>query len=178
MLAFVIITAIFVCHAYAGPVEDVCPPRLVQEGTKYLKVHGGKCFKFFVRPECKRQYWEAQRECEKHKGNLAMPKTEEMNQFLVDALASFNVDEEIFIGLDDLEEEHVFKWKDGTRLIVANFYDNFGFGAGIFRDHWAKGKHCVSLDPDMNVWKDVECRRELWQMLRGFKARGLFVCEY
>ncbi|GFO12195.1 hypothetical protein PoB_003870000 [Plakobranchus ocellatus] len=107
-----------------------------------------------------------------------MPKTEKINQFLVDTLTKNNIEEEVFIGLDDLEKEHVFKWKDGTRLIRPKFYNNFGYGVGIYREQGATGGHCVSLDPDVNVWKDVECRRNLWQMLRGFKARGSFVCEY
>ncbi|GFN84790.1 hypothetical protein PoB_001129600 [Plakobranchus ocellatus] len=62
-----------------------------------------------------------------------MPKTEILNQFLVDSLLAYGVQEEVFLGLDDMKEEKTFKWANGSELMVPGFYVNFDHNAGIFR---------------------------------------------
>ncbi|GFO28163.1 macrophage mannose receptor 1 [Plakobranchus ocellatus] len=181
MYALVILTTFWICgvHTHASTVTtaSTCPSRVLQGGTKFFKPYRGKCYKFYAHPDSKKQYWEAQTECKKNKGNLAMPKTEKVNQFLVDALKEYDIKEEVFIGLDDMDVENDFRWKDGSQLTKPNFYENFVDGHGIFRTKGGQSRDCVTLDPATNKWKDVECRRNILQRLTGDNEEHLFVCE-
>ncbi|GFO02024.1 collectin-11 [Plakobranchus ocellatus] len=156
----------------------MCSSLRFQGATKFLKPYQDKCYKFYVQPRSKRQYWEAQRECKKNKGNLAMPKTEEMNKFLADSLLQYGEKEEVFIGLDDMERERQFKWKDGSELMKPKFYENFNKGTGIFRKRGGQNRDCVTLDPLSNKWQDIDCRRNIIQRLTGYRKAKSFVCEY
>ncbi|GFN93313.1 hypothetical protein PoB_001981900 [Plakobranchus ocellatus] len=88
MLAVVIFLTIWISTApsHAGESTAPCSSAPIQGGTKLHKPYRGKCYTFYAHPDSKKQYWEAQKECEKNQGNLAMPKTKEANQFLVDSL--------------------------------------------------------------------------------------------
>ncbi|GFO40347.1 macrophage mannose receptor 1 [Plakobranchus ocellatus] len=169
---------IFAVPVDANPVAFKCPSHIRQGDTTFVKPFRNKCYKFHVRPDSRKQYWEAQRECEKDKGNLAMPKTAEINQFLADSLLGYDIEEEVFIGLDDMEREKDFKWKDGSRLMVPKFYENFAAGTGIFRKQEGQSRDCVTLDPVSKTWRDIECRRNILQRLVGHKEQRSFVCEH
>ncbi|GFO12128.1 macrophage mannose receptor 1 [Plakobranchus ocellatus] len=164
--------------SHAETVEDTCPDDIIKTNTSNLKVYKGKCYEFFIDSGSVKQYWEAQEECVKNKGNLAMPKTETLNQFLVDALSEYDVQEEVFIGLSDMKEEKNFNWADGSELMVPGFYENFDKGAGIFRKDRLQYGGCVVLDPLTNTWKDLDCRRGILRRMFGYKRERLFVCEY
>ncbi|GFO12126.1 collectin-10 [Plakobranchus ocellatus] len=106
-----------------------------------------------------------------------MPKTETLNQFLVDSLLAYGVQKEVFIGLDDMKEEKTLRWADGSELIVPGYYENFAKDAGIFRK-FSRNKDCVVIDPLTNTWKDLECRRGVLERMFGLKKQKFFVCEY
>ncbi|GFO16262.1 collectin-11 [Plakobranchus ocellatus] len=163
---------------YARTAAVTCPSGNPEGSKQFVKPFKGKCFKFYAQPDSKKQYWEAQKECEKNKGNLAMPKTKEVNQFLVESLLEYDMTEEVFIGLDDMDKEDNFKWKDGSELMKPKFYQNFATGTGIFRQRGGQSKDCVTLDPVSNTWRDIECRRNILQRLTGYKKKERsFVCE-
>ncbi|GFN95845.1 B.thuringiensis plasmid DNA for cryiic operon and cryiic delta-endotoxin [Plakobranchus ocellatus] len=180
MFGQVMLAIVWICvvQIHGGPVTVTRPSRIRQSGTTFLKPYRGKCYKFYTHPDSKKQYWEAQRECKKNKGNLAMPKTEEINQFLVDTLLANDIKEEVFIGLDDIDVEKDFKWQDGNRLIQPKFYENFAKGTGIFRKQKGQSRDCVTLDPVSKTWQDIECHRNILQRLAGIKKRRAFVCEH
>ncbi|GFO39116.1 macrophage mannose receptor 1 [Plakobranchus ocellatus] len=180
MLAVVIFLTIWIFSApsHAGESTDSCSSAPIQGGTKLHKPYRGKCYTFYAHPDSKKQYWEAQKECEKNQGNLAMPKTKEANQFLVDSLLGYGIKEEVFIGLDDMDDEEEFKWKDGSMLMKPTFYENFASGNGIFRTQGGRSRDCVILDPTSGEWRDIDCRRNVFQRLTGYKKkRRLYVCE-
>ncbi|GFO12805.1 hypothetical protein PoB_003931000 [Plakobranchus ocellatus] len=107
-----------------------------------------------------------------------MSKTKEANQFLVDSLLGYGIKEEVFIGLDDMDDEEEFKWKDGSMLMKPKFYENFASGNGIFRTQGCRSRDCVILDPTSGEWRDIDCRRNVFQRLIGHKKkRRLYVCE-
>ncbi|GFO12124.1 histone-lysine N-methyltransferase SETMAR [Plakobranchus ocellatus] len=163
--------------SYTDSAVNRCPGDIIGTDSDNIKVYRGKCYKFFIDSGSEKHYWEAQEECEKNKGNLAMPKTETLNQFLVDSLLAYGVQKEVFIGLDDMKEEETFRWADGSELMVPGYYENFAKDAGIFRK-LSRNSNCVVLDPLTNTWKDLDCRRGMLQRMFGFKNQRLFVCEY
>ncbi|GFO38131.1 collectin-11 [Plakobranchus ocellatus] len=179
---------IYSCKARTGladKVKDVCPDKVIKSGTKLLKVYDGKCYQFFQDHDVKKQFWEAEDECKKDKGLLAMPKTEKINQFLVDSLKEYKIKEPVFIGLDDIGHEAYFKWADGKDLDVSRFYHNFAKDTGILRKRskWNPFKiyddyDCVTLDPLTTKWVDIDCRRGVVQKISGWEKNRLFICEY
>ena len=62
---------------------------------------------------------EAQAYCAAEGGTLAMPKTDQQQDF-IEILMQQSHSETFWIGLDDLETEKVHKWADGTLLDYAN----------------------------------------------------------
>ncbi|GFO38130.1 collectin-11 [Plakobranchus ocellatus] len=187
MNALVILTtlSVWACISLADKVKDVCPDKVVKSSTKLLKVYNGTCYQFFKDHDVKKQYWEAQDECKRKKGLLAMPKTKEINQFLVNTLKEFKIKEPVFIGLDDIRDDGVFRWADGKVLRGSGVYHNFAKGNGILRrmSQWDPFRlmddyDCVTLDPSKNKWVDVDCRRNLVQRISKWEKNRLFICEY
>ncbi|GFO28963.1 collectin-10 [Plakobranchus ocellatus] len=179
-IALVVVATVFICAdtALAGSVEDVCPRRLLLVGKRYLEVLGNKCYKFHVYSSSELQYWDAQSRCELNFGNLAMPKTKEINDFLVDALSKYDITDEVFIGLDDMNTEGEFRWKDGSKLETPNFYENFAPGTGISRTKDSRNNDCVTLNPVTNTWQDIDCRRSFLRRITDFKKERHYICEY
>ncbi|GFO02033.1 collectin-11 [Plakobranchus ocellatus] len=180
VLALVIfmIVSIFAGPIYAATLAATCPSQTLQGGTTFIKPFRGKCYTFHAHPDSRKQYWEAQRECKKNKGNLAMPKTKETNTFLVNSLLDYGVNEEVFIGLDDMGKEGNFKWQDGSELMKPKSYENFASDTGIFRQQGGQSRDCVTLDPTTNKWQDIDCHINIIQRLTGYKEERSFVCEH
>ncbi|GFO28962.1 collectin-11 [Plakobranchus ocellatus] len=178
--ALVVVAIVFMCAdpGLTDSVDDVCPPYIITGDKKYLQVHGNKCYFFHLYPFSERQYWDAQDTCEFSSGNLAMPKTEEINDFLVDALSGYNLTVEVFIGLDDMIIEGEFRWKDGSKLITQKFYNNFAPDTGIFRTRDTRNNDCVTLNSVTNTWQDIDCRRGFFRRLSDYKQERFFICEY
>lgn len=62
---------------------------------------------------------EAQLYCTSEGGTLAMPKTDQQQDF-IEILMQQSHSETFWIGLDDLEEEKVHRWADGKLLDYKN----------------------------------------------------------
>ncbi|GFO12192.1 endonuclease-reverse transcriptase [Plakobranchus ocellatus] len=177
-------------QGHADSTANICPDDVVRTGSKFLKVLDDKCYQFFVDPALKKPYREAQITCNQYKGNLAMPKTEKINQFLVDSLLDYNIIEEVFIGLDNLKNAKEFMWADGKNLKLPGFYENFQKDIEMFRPSRystatqrpkTQSNECVVLDPVKDIWRiwrKVNCRRDMVQRLLSLKNKRLFICEY
>ncbi|GFO28976.1 collectin-11 [Plakobranchus ocellatus] len=182
MLAIAILATVLICAfpSRAETVEDVCPEDLINSTSSHFKVLNGTCYQFVK--DGKKQYWEAQDKCKSNGGRLAMPKTEEVNQFLVDSLLEFDIEDEVFIGLDDIRREGRFRWVDRTYLNDGNrFYHNFAGGAGVNRRTRAGRDNyndCVVLKPVKNEWYDLDCRRDSFRLLFSWEKNRLYICEY
>ncbi|GFO19846.1 collectin-10 [Plakobranchus ocellatus] len=182
LIVFAVFTASLASSCQAGEIEDTCPPDLVNTVREFLQVLDGVCYQFVNSSDAKVQFREAIKKCEDNGGSLAMPKTEKINDFLVEKLLSYGIQEEAFIGLDDIRDENEFRWHDGEKLKQSNFYENFGKGKGIYRK---KGlfdpdvfNDCVTLNPVTNAWQDLDCGRSYWRVWTGWKKERLYICQY
>ncbi|GFO12122.1 collectin-11 [Plakobranchus ocellatus] len=176
----IIFITILVCvfPSRAVTKADASQQNTINVDTKHFKIYEGKCFEFFTDPKSKKQYFEAQDECEKNQGFLAMPKTKKINQFLVDNLLELGIREDVFIGLNDMREEGKFRWEDGNTLVVPGFYENFAKGGVNLLHRSPESRDCVTLNPVTNIWLDIDCRRNWLQRMFGHAKRRLFICEY
>ncbi|XP_066271469.1 uncharacterized protein [Branchiostoma lanceolatum] len=112
------------------------------------------CFWFSPRRNRRLDYRAARRECESHGGTLAMIKNAGVQTFIRDLLKKRSrgrTQGKYWIGLDDLTEEHVFVWSDGSQL-------------GSYRPFHSNSHHklrdCVVLWK-RRVWDRVNCGAKL-----------------
>ncbi|GFO28980.1 collectin-11 [Plakobranchus ocellatus] len=186
MFVIAILATVLICTfpSRAETVEDVCPEDLINSTLNHLKIFNGTCYQFVKGDDARKQYWEAKDKCKSNSGQLAMPKTEEINQFLVDSLLEFDIEDEVFIGLDDIRREGRFRWVDGSYLKDGNkFFHNFAGGAGVNRQRGPFAPRdnfndCVVLKPVKNEWYDLDCRRDALRLLFSWEKNRLFICEY
>ncbi|KAK3732698.1 hypothetical protein RRG08_006089 [Elysia crispata] len=104
-----------------------------------------------------------------------MPKTKDINDFLLQEIKKLEKPQPMWIGMHDKDEEGVMVWEDGSKVDAWGNYD------------WANGKlfsgeDCVALDPHNGKWHDYGCSNSK----RGFFAAiGLtgnsklpFICQF
>ncbi|GFR97391.1 macrophage mannose receptor 1-like [Elysia marginata] len=105
----------------AVSVNETCPTGLLSAvGSQYLQVWSGLCFHFVISRW--RTYSKANKDCNKHGGTLALPKTKSLNDFLTDQLLNvYGQFEEAWIGLQDRKDETKFVWEDNSELGWNNF---------------------------------------------------------
>jgi len=139
----------------------------------YLQTKGNYCYRFVF--NYKRDYDAAQADCRKNGGNLAMPKSKDINDFLIDTLLhTYEHVDMAWIGLNDRRDEDEFDWIDGTRLKSGSF-------APWATDNGPRGfwsmKHvedCVTLNPFEGKWHDFHCS----DYAIGPNQQKSFICEY
>ncbi|KAJ8036335.1 Macrophage mannose receptor 1 [Holothuria leucospilota] len=126
---------------YERPVEDQCIP-----GWDLFQ---SKCY--FFDKYAKKTWYEARSECQEGGGDLALSKTQDVNQYLLSQIVSF--DGYYWFGLHDLSDEGDFEWVDGTKLIDTGFTrwdlrqpDNYG----------EAGEDCVVMWTS-GLWNDWPC---------------------
>ncbi|XP_005092853.1 lithostathine-1-alpha [Aplysia californica] len=149
-----------------------CPVAIPRD--KYLQVHGNSCYRFVVTDN--RDYFDAEKDCERQKGMLAMVKTHEVQEYLVKELVNtYGIPDNyrVWIGLNDHAKENQFVWEDGT-ILNSTDYSNWAFEngprGGWIRHDW---EDCVSIDVTTHEWNDHHCSNFLW-----VKYEKPFVCEY
>ena len=99
-----------------------------------------------------------------------MPKTKDVNDFLLLQMADMSDTIPMWIGMNDMLEEGTVVWEDGSDVEWENF-DWFihGFMGGM--------EDCVALDPDDGEWHDYICE-DPW--VPGFTTshKKPFICQY
>jgi len=104
-------------------IRMMCRDSLAKIGVKT-----GNCPKGYEEYDCKcykvvdhdlKTFKEAQTYCASEGGTLAMPKTDQQQDF-IEILMQQSHSETFWIGLDDLEEEKVHRWADGKLLDYKN----------------------------------------------------------
>ena len=108
----------------------------------------GQCYRLFKKAAT---YTDAQAECWKEKGSLALPKSEAEYNKLLEARTSGG---RVWIGLNDIGDEGNFKWDDGTRL----GWKNWNPGQP---DNGRDNEHCVHMISS-GKWEDNNCQRRYW----------------
>ncbi|XP_005092855.1 macrophage mannose receptor 1 [Aplysia californica] len=144
-----------------------CPSDLARDHS--LQIYKNSCFQFVL--DHHRDYPEANKDCKRHGGTLALTKTKDVQDFLVGQLEhTYHHGSVVWIGLTDMVKEDTYVWEDGTVL-----------GPNDFK-HWASGRllhqfdDCAALDPSENgLWYDYPCESHLFGLISAEKS---YVCEY
>ena len=82
-------------------------------------------------------YEDAKAQCESDGTFLAVPRSQTQNDFFADLL-TLNWDENLWIGINDIEEEGSFVAVDGSDVSWTNWgtYHPDGAGDGVYIDNW------------------------------------------
>ncbi|GFS22420.1 collectin-10 [Elysia marginata] len=130
-------------------VDTVCPPNSVTLYTRYyLRATNETCFLF---RKHKTTYANAALGCARRKAFLAMPKTKDVNDFLLREMSTFDELEPMWIGMQDQGEEGRYMWTDGSPV---DDWGNFAKGnGGLF----GGSEDCLALDPRDGKWHDYGC---------------------
>ncbi|KAK2148675.1 hypothetical protein LSH36_487g01019 [Paralvinella palmiformis] len=115
-----------------------------------------------------RSYWVARLICRAESGDLVIISGESENDFIKELFLIYhrNTGKNIsaaFIGLDDIDEESVFVWVDGSPLA----YRNWAAGGP---DNYGDSDVCTMLGPNnahFGMWDDISITRQ-----------RRFVCEF
>ena len=153
---------------------DACPQNLIQNNQKkFLSVQGNTCFLFVTSHRV--IYDDAVAQCRTDNGTLAMPKTKDLNTFLLQEMRNLSLTEDMWIGMNQRQGGKML-WEDGTEVEDwGNFVDSaqdIRFLGGII--NFGNGKHCVALNPKDGLWHDHRCLRRF--LIRDAKLP--YICQY
>ena len=131
-------------------VKTKCFPLYIKEIYKddNTYIYKNKVFKVFK----KNMSWkEAQAFCESIGGNLAMPKTKELSDFIVEIATKYYLNG-LWLGGTDEETEGVWKWVDGTSMTYTNWSP--GEPNNVISDT-SKGEHYLEVYTSNGTWNDL-----------------------
>jgi hypothetical protein len=124
---------------------------------KALRCNGGRTFLAGGTPYClngkERSFAEAKRACAADGGQLAEPKTSEINRAVREALASRFAAGKMWIGLTDAPEEGNWSWVSGAPMGLE------AWAPGEPNDFG--GEDCAQLFSDSWTWNDLDCNARL-----------------
>ncbi|GFS22444.1 C-type lectin domain family 11 member A [Elysia marginata] len=154
-------------------VLNSCPSDAVKVvGSDHFQVMNDTCYLFLTYEEV--TYDAAKAKCQANGGNLAMPKTKDANEFLLQGMNSLKQLKPMWIGMHDKIEEGTMVWEDGTEVDDWGNYDwaNSGW--------FGEGEDCVALDPKDRKWHDYGCLQTglLNKIGVSRNAKLPFICEY
>lgn len=104
---------------------------------------------------------DAQLECKKMGGNLAMPKTKELSDFIVSFATKYNLNG-LWLGATDEEKEGTWKWVDGTSITFNNW--NTGEPNNV-----GGNEHYMEIYTSSGLWNDLPNNKT--------SAVNGFICE-
>ena len=160
----------------SDPVDSFCPPHLLKTADIHnLQVQDGLCFQFFLNK--RKTYSDANTDCTKDGGTLALPKTKSLNDYLTDTLVKdYSIYEETWIGLRYNGGDTRFLWEDNSELE----WDNFAPGDGPDNDWLTRNdEECVSIDPgDSGLWHDYDCDILPRVASSRDNPSKLYICQY
>ena len=120
-------------------------------------------------------YETASTKCKDNGGTLAMPKTKDVNDFLIQEIRSFGgIWQPMWIGMNDKDVEGKIVWEDGTDV---NAWGNFDWtNGGLF----GSAENCFALDPTNGKWHDYGCSNTglLTTIRITGNAKLPFICQY
>ncbi|GFS22448.1 aggrecan core protein [Elysia marginata] len=154
-------------------VFNSCPSDAVKVvGSDYFQVINDTCYLFLTYESV--IYDTAKAKCQANGGNLAMPKTKDVNDFLLQEMQKLKQRKPMWIGMHDKVEEGTMVWEDGTEVIDWGNYDwaNSGW--------FGEGEDCVALDPRDKKWHDYGCLQTglLNKIGVSRNAQLPFICQY
>ncbi|GFS22427.1 C-type lectin domain family 11 member A [Elysia marginata] len=164
----------FAAHCSAQSVRAVCPEdALIKRKGEYdFRVKNGTCFLFMASDKVTHD--EAELQCMKIGGFLAMPKTKDVNDFLLREMKLLDKPQPMWIGMHQGLTQGKFVWQDGSDVVD---WGNFDWANGGF--FGTGDEHCIALDPGDGKWHDYSCYEGFLSSLSLFNTYKLpFVCEF
>ncbi|KAK3779299.1 hypothetical protein RRG08_042000 [Elysia crispata] len=149
-------------------VSSSCPRGALQASdSDYLIFVNSTCFLFVLHSSD--VFETAQKSCAFSGGTLAMPKTKDVNDFLLQEMRRLNITQPMWIGMNDKAEEGTWIWQDGSEV------ESWG---NIDTDIWRAGwEDCVALDPNDGRWHDFGCSVQM-QGVFVRNAELSYICQY
>ena len=160
--------------------ENTCPPGLVERTDPvYLQVRDGSCFYFVCPFQGRKDYGNANDNCKEDGGTLAMPKTKSVNDFLYDQIFSTytGMSDEVWIGLEDKNNEYEYTWVDGSDLEWDNFAKRNGYDK--INAFVTLVEPCVTIDRrDRGLWHDYRCDDDFVSWITMNDSKKSYICQY
>ncbi|GFR65313.1 macrophage mannose receptor 1 [Elysia marginata] len=157
-------------------IDNTCPSELLNTTDRFfLQIHNDSCFHFVLGR--KKNYQNANKDCLKDGGTLALPQTQFLNNYLVDQLLNhYNKSNEVWIGLHRGEQYKGFFWEDNSELEWSNFPDGKGPGNSWFDVNMFD---CIALNPKTGgSWHDYLCEGGLLSWILNSDLRKAYICQY
>ena len=168
------VSLFFTAFGTNSSIVKSCPSAAVKTtGSNYFRVLHDNCFLFMTYDTV--AYEIAKTKCQDYGGNLAMPKTKAINDFLVQEMKSFDKPRPMWIGMHDkVIKDRAMIWEDGSHV---DSWGNFDWTKdGLF----GGGEDCIALDPNDGKWHDYGCSKTgILSRLGVAKNTKLpFICQY
>lgn len=146
-----------------------CPAGIPRD--KYLTVHGGVCYDFYVEPGYELDYVSANEDCNSRGGSIVLVKSKDVSDYLINQLIyEYGDASPIWIGLTDKTTEGTYVWEDGTPL--GSDYTNWDPS----RNGTSASHDCVYLNPGKNgLWNEDNCEDSFFGL---FAHERPYVCQY
>ncbi|KAK3783912.1 hypothetical protein RRG08_031775 [Elysia crispata] len=101
-----------------------------------------------------------------------MPKTKDINDFLLQEMKNLNTDQPMWIGMNDKEKEGTIVWEDGSKV---NAWGNVDSSIALAR--LVFGEDCFALNPTDGKWHDYGCSNRGVFIFSG-NSKLPFICQY
>ncbi|CAL1269670.1 unnamed protein product [Larinioides sclopetarius] len=137
---------------------------------------GNKCYKVFGKKWTQRLSWtSAQKACENESATLASIHNDDQQNFLTDLM--LEIDDDAWIGLENLHRGSLFQWVDNSALDYANWDVNEPSLANDDEDGElfytsSYERTCVEISygkENMGKWNDVSCYQSNAYICQKFK---------
>jgi len=139
-----IIGAVLLCYCVPDTAAKKKRVKTCRAGT--LKHESSSsCFWFDV--DSSYTWNQARRKCRSLNMMLASVHSQQENDFI----RSHNEGAQLWLGLNDRQQDDYFTWNDGTRVNYQNWAPNMPDGSSRSSD-----QDCVAMQPD-GTWTDVVC---------------------
>ncbi|CAL1527104.1 unnamed protein product [Lymnaea stagnalis] len=157
---------------------DNCPAGLPRD--RFLQVHGDFCFQFVLNRL--RTHTLAKADCESHGGTLALVKTPDIQAYLYKELViTYNLHlSKIWIGLNDIDNENIYKWEDGTPLNFTAWDSGEGPNSGSFYHATHHNENdCVVIDLEYDSkWAEFPCDESSSFLFFTDREEHYYICQY
>ncbi|CAL1527107.1 unnamed protein product [Lymnaea stagnalis] len=155
-----------------------CPASVPRD--TYLQVFQDSCFQFVINRE--RKHSVAKVDCEHHGGTLAIVSTPAIQGFIYHQLSSTykDVRDKLWIGLNDIDNENIYKWEDGSALNYTNW--DSGDGPNADSHHHAHNHNdddCTVIDMESGGrWAEFPCEETPFFLFFTEDEEHSYICQY
>ena len=104
-----------------------------------------------------------------------MPKTKDLNDFLVQEMKDLDQTEDMWIGMHQ-RTTGLMEWEDGTEVADWGNFRVFSQDARFFNGFITigNGKECVAINPKNGQWRDYRCENKFHTR----DAKLPYICQF